>query len=149
MRVDLRGSTVRPEFPTMPFLRPLPFPGATCPYQAITWRSLKAICFGSVTRTRQEAVFPSFITLGFLKLGEGGWVTRSVCGVDVEWVSGHWRDTCSWAVELWFYSHLFIPYNCGKKTKPLRMCSISQKDKIMSIFLAYQEVNKEYILNCF
>lgn len=54
------------------------------------------------------------------------------CGVG-EWAL---RGTCSWAGELWFPSPLFMPCNYGKKTKPLRMCSISQRDKIMSIFLS-------------
>ena len=80
-------------------------------------------------------LFPSFIALGFLKLGrELGDEVCVWCGCAVgEWAPKG-RLQLDWGALLRPPS--FIPYNCGKKTKPLRMCSISQRDKIMSIFLS-------------
>ena len=79
-------------------------------------------------------LFPSFIALGFLKLGrELGDEVCVWCGCAVgEWAPKG-RLHLNWGALLRPPS--FIPYNCGK-TKPLRMCSISQRDKIMSIFLS-------------
>lgn len=107
----------------MPFLRPLPLPGPHSP-----------VPDDSALGTRQEAMFPYLtsysVSVKASKMEKGVGVLTSVCGC------GGAEEAPPAGFGSSGSSLLVFPLQLCGSTKPLSICSISLRGRIMSIFLS-------------